>query len=308
MKAGRAMLSWAKISVNLHTNPRILAAGRDAREVFLFLLLKNAELDGDGEIPAHYAAHEYISALVGVSVTECDAAMSRLVAAGLVDVTGDGSVILRGWSDEWRPPMSGAERTRKWRESKRKNSGGDGRVTVGDGCDTLDKTRLDKTRLDNTRANTRQSTGEECEATGDDIPKRPKAPAPRRRPQDAPEEAKAIARQLAGAIRSHSPQAKIGPSDVGRWALDIDKAMRLDKRPASELRRMIDYAHKSERGAFWRKNIWSGKKLREKFDRLALEMREAQEKHGLTADQLWNFGEAEGDEPKDIFELVGWDA
>lgn len=52
---------------------------------------------------------------------------------------------------------------------------------------------------------------------------------------------------------------------VGRWAEEIDRMIRIDKRTFDEVKAMIRYA---QADSFWRTNILSAKKLREKFDTL----------------------------------------
>jgi hypothetical protein len=54
-----------------------------------------------------------------------------------------------------------------------------------------------------------------------------------------------------------------------RWAKDIDRMIRLDGRSPDSILKIILWAHKD---SFWYKNILSGAKLREKFDRLTLDM------------------------------------
>lgn len=51
-----------------------------------------------------------------------------------------------------------------------------------------------------------------------------------------------------------------------RWAADIDKLIRLDKRTPDEIRRVIVWSQSP--GCFWVSNILSGAKLREKFSQL----------------------------------------
>jgi len=51
-----------------------------------------------------------------------------------------------------------------------------------------------------------------------------------------------------------------------RWASDIDKLIRLDKRTPDEIRRVILWCQSP--GCFWVSNILSGAKLREKFPQL----------------------------------------
>ena len=79
-------------------------------------------------------------------------------------------------------------------------------------------------------------------------------------------EAENVAKHLLNSILSWKPNFK-RPTDAqfARWVSDIDKAMRLDNRTPNELIGAIDWMQ-TPRGGFWRPNILSGKKLREKFD------------------------------------------
>lgn len=53
------------------------------------------------------------------------------------------------------------------------------------------------------------------------------------------------------------------------WAKDIDKLIRIDERPKSQIHDIIQWCQKD---SFWQNNILSTKKLREKFDQLSLKM------------------------------------
>ena len=55
-----------------------------------------------------------------------------------------------------------------------------------------------------------------------------------------------------------------------RWAFQIDRLIRLDHRPPEEIRQVIVFAQTS---SFWRSNILSGQKLREKYTTLLLQMK-----------------------------------
>ena len=55
-----------------------------------------------------------------------------------------------------------------------------------------------------------------------------------------------------------------------RWAFQIDRLLRLDHRPPEEIRQVIVFAQTS---SFWRSNILSGQKLREKYTTLLLQMK-----------------------------------
>lgn len=83
--------------------------------------------------------------------------------------------------------------------------------------------------------------------------------------RDPSPEAVAVAELLARAIKHHSPTALTSPA---KWACDVDLAMRRDGRTAEQLWRAIAYAHLNPADDFWRANIRSGRKLRDKFDTL----------------------------------------
>ena len=58
---------------------------------------------------------------------------------------------------------------------------------------------------------------------------------------------------------------------IGNWEIDIELAIRIDKRSSEELIGCIDWIY-SDKGSFWIKNIMSGRKLREQFDRMEMQM------------------------------------
>ena len=71
-----------------------------------------------------------------------------------------------------------------------------------------------------------------------------------------------------GNFLASNPDAE-APS-LQRWALQIDRLLRLDHRPPEEIRQVIVFAQTS---SFWRSNILSGQKLREKYTTLLLQMK-----------------------------------
>lgn len=76
-----------------------------------------------------------------------------------------------------------------------------------------------------------------------------------------------LARLLFSEIKKNNPGHK--PPNFNRWSEDIDKAIRIDGRSVAELEELILFAQGDD---FWRVNILSGRKLREKYDKLFLEM------------------------------------
>ena len=67
---------------------------------------------------------------------------------------------------------------------------------------------------------------------------------------------------------ANNPAAE-APS-LQRWAFQIDRLIRLDNRPPEEIKQVIVFAQTS---SFWRSNILSAQKLREKYTTLLLQMK-----------------------------------
>ena len=79
-----------------------------------------------------------------------------------------------------------------------------------------------------------------------------------------------VAEYLLSQIRTHSPEFVC--KNINTWATDIDKAIRIDKRTCRELCEVAKWAHTNEKDLFWRPNLLSGKKLREKFDTIKIKI------------------------------------
>lgn len=80
-----------------------------------------------------------------------------------------------------------------------------------------------------------------------------------------------LARSLRTAILTAKPDHKtIADSDVERWSRDIGLMLRLDGRSRERIEAVLAWLPSDD---FWPPNIQSGKKLREKFDKLEDKMR-----------------------------------
>lgn len=91
---------------------------------------------------------------------------------------------------------------------------------------------------------------------------------------DAYQAASFLARQK----EKHYPDLKPPEEkDIQRWAADFDKCNRIDKHSWEDISDVLRF---SQKNAFWRKNILSGKKFREKYERLLIEMTEENRKNG----------------------------
>jgi hypothetical protein len=76
-----------------------------------------------------------------------------------------------------------------------------------------------------------------------------------------------MAEKLKAFILGNNPNAKT-PDDLSNWAVDFDRMMRIDKRTEQQIYTVMEF---SQRDNFWKSNILSAGKLREKFDTLLLQ-------------------------------------
>src|SRR5690606_4336112 len=94
-------------------------------DVFIWALCRNADDGFDGRIPRHYFEPRYLARLLDMSEREVEEGIASCEATDLLRVT-ERDVEIVGWdAEEWGAggaPLSGAERTRRWRERRRKPS------------------------------------------------------------------------------------------------------------------------------------------------------------------------------------------
>lgn len=142
------MESWAKMSSSLDSNPKIRKGGREAREVFLFALRRNAELDLGGRIPAIHLEDEYVAEQLMMTKDEAASGLSRCVRTGLLSQDGDFFVI-DGWADQWaKRPLTEAERKQRQRAKSKTSNKDTDHVTnmSGQGRDSLDSHASEESR------------------------------------------------------------------------------------------------------------------------------------------------------------------
>lgn len=106
---------FAKVDAALHQNPKIQLAGPDAREVFVFLLCRNAYLDGGGKLPRRYIDAQYLSGQLSRSFETVRTGVDNAIEANLIHLDGD-FVCITGWDEDWgKRPLTEAERKAKQR-------------------------------------------------------------------------------------------------------------------------------------------------------------------------------------------------
>ena len=85
-------------------------------------------------------------------------------------------------------------------------------------------------------------------------------------------QAKKLAALLLSESRKHDNKLKVGKEKetITSWAIDIEKLIRIDKRDPKDINNVIIWSKTD--GNFWVPNILSGKKLRDKFPTLFVQM------------------------------------
>ena len=86
-----------------------------------------------------------------------------------------------------------------------------------------------------------------------------------------------LANHLWQVILANNPKARITDRQVENWAREADLMLRQDGRTGEEILSVMEW---SQRDHFWRTNILSMGKLREKFDQLTLKKRRENEQQG----------------------------
>lgn len=86
---------------------------------------------------------------------------------------------------------------------------------------------------------------------------------------EADSEAYLLAKFLEKCITENNPKFPQNERQRQRWAKDFDLMLRIDKIDADDIAAIIEW---SQNDNFWRSNILSGKKLREKYQQLAMKM------------------------------------
>lgn len=124
----RAREVYAKMSSSIDRNRKIRKGGRDARDVFLWVLRRVAERGAtDWRIPAaDVRDFEYLADELMCSIEAAEAGLKAAIRVDLLTIDGDDCVVVGGDDDWGRRPMTGAERTAK---SKSRSRGNDSNVT-----------------------------------------------------------------------------------------------------------------------------------------------------------------------------------
>lgn len=177
---------------------------------------------------------------------EIEGSFDLAVAAGMLEKVGDGVAYVRGTKGRI-----------EWLSAQRENAAKGGRANAA---------RYKESPTESPNGAQRLSQMEpEPQPEGS-------PPTPALSPALTPTKEESLASYFVESIRTHHPAYKASESQLRGWADEIDKAIRLDGRTENQLRAVIDYCHRDPAGSFWRANLLSGAKLREKFDQISIQM------------------------------------
>ena len=242
---------YCQIDAHLDSNPKIRKAGRDARDIFEFILRRTAIARTEGTVPISYIDPEYLADQLMMTCDEARHGTSRASQAKLIEVDHEGGLVrVVGWSAEWsRRPKDGRERTAAWRAKQAELQG------AGDGGDEVRHTPSQVTG------------GDESDAREEKRREESKSPDKR----DT-----SLAGILILEIIKNNPRhtlARMSDAEKGkridRWANHVRLMREVDHHTEQEILEVIRWC---QADSFWRGNIQSTEKLREKWDTLIAQM------------------------------------
>lgn len=241
-------MAWGKVDDKLHSSPKWRTASKGGRALWVTGLSWCMDQETDGFVPK-----AIVSALDGST-----ADVKSLVAAGLW-VAVDGGYEFHNWA-KYQPSKASLDEKRS------------------DARDRMQRARESK-RSQRVRANE--------EGTGDGVSEKfaqPPSPSPsqlsepdgsddvRSDPGQCREDVEQVCKHLADAVEANGSKR---PHVSDRWRTEARRLIDLDGRTPDQILRAIDWCQSD---AFWRANVLSMPKLREKYDqlRLAAEREQAQ--------------------------------
>lgn len=240
---------YCQIDAHLDTNPKIRRAGRDARDIFEFVLRRVAIMRADGCLPIKYVDTWYLADQLMMSEDEARSGLGRAIEVKLLEIDESANMVrVPGWSEEWgRRPLSTGERQQRFRDKHPKSKS---RVTESNG----------ESRSVTESNESNAYRGEE---------KRGEEKSPDQRDTT-------LATILILEILKNNPRHKLGrqtPAEktktLNKWADYVRLMREVDGHSEEEIRAVIRWC---QADSFWRGNILSTSKLREKWDQLVAQM------------------------------------
>lgn len=232
--------------------------------------------------------------------THVQPALEKFRQLRMIDIDDEGSIYIlnfdkRQYDKPSDKPLAVKERVKKHRD-KKKESVTDNDCNANETpCNALDKdtdTEIDK-----------ENNNSSSEPAGSDTMNEPEKPSKStRKPKifSAESDEYRLSMLLRQRIIENDPNAKLpepSPEGMARWCKDMDLLLRVDKRTPAEVERIISWCQNDQ---FWKANILSVSKLREKFTTLNLQSTRA----GPGRQSVKPVNMAKRDDDK--FKLISW--
>lgn len=290
-------VEWVKITTDMFDNRKIkhlrkLPDGNSIVLIWVMLLTMAGRCNAGGMIflteNIPYTP-KMLSDELGFELSTIQLALEALERLNMISRNED-MLFISGWEEHQN--IEGLDRIReqtkkrvaKHREAKKLPSGNvTCNVTVTD-SNAAEEEREEDIEIDNNSQKENKQKKKSSSDDGDAPPDVSPASGTDARPQKEekvfPEDSDAYqaASYLARQKEKHYPDLKPPEEkDIQRWAADFDKCNRIDKHSWDDISDVLRF---SQKNAFWRKNILSGKKFREKYERLLIEMTEENRKNG----------------------------
>lgn len=286
--------SWCKVASNLDSHPKIRRAGRNAREVFMFALRRNAEPNNPvaGMLPGSVLEPWYLADQLMMTEPEAIEGLERAEMVGLLRREGAGWAI-GGWDEDWgKLPSSNAERQRKHREKHAPESKAAVTVTESNGAVVTDRdsngsNALDQIRLEEIRdlfvpsadaGDSGNSDTPGIQPTDPEPPKQPKSQAERdeekagrcheRAWKAADRFRELVLEQQPGHAMRNKPWSGHTGSRLS-WAYSLHLLVTADGRSWEDLHDVLQWLFKRQTAGKHNFVVQSPDSLREKWDRIA---------------------------------------
>jgi hypothetical protein len=114
----RRGVQWSKLASDFYSNRKIRRAGRNGRDVFLFVLCRNAGTGLSGSISVDDLDVTYLADILMITQDDAKEGIDRAVEAKLIRIDEE-EVIICGWDDQWsKGSLTEAEGRRMRRQKK----------------------------------------------------------------------------------------------------------------------------------------------------------------------------------------------
>jgi hypothetical protein len=240
-------------------------------KVLWITLLALSDSDGmvEGSIPG--LAH-----MSGISIEECERSLGTLQQPDRYSRTPDHDgrrieTVDGGWfilnRRKYRDMIPDEQRRERDRlRQQRHRQGRDGSVTVSrvTECDSHDLSHQKKKEKEKIKTSSSELKGSSDQASDFSDSQSKENASPKATPSH---EAEKLAALLSGEIRKNAPDFRITPAQQRKWAVIAHLMLRRDRRSYDQIASVIHWCQADE---FWRTNVLSMQKLRDKFDQLLM--------------------------------------